>query len=374
MPLPKCKILILTSMTGGGHVSIAKAIQEMLPSHCHVEIADPQPKFLIKHYEIIGRRALWLWAVEYRLTNYRIGSALMHRLFYRLIRKKLRLLLESQPDLIISTYAFYNDEVAKLQQELGISVPFIKIFTDPVAVHASWLRKTPDAYTLAPTHETYDQAIEAGFSTDRLIQTGWPVRRQFLDASQNKSVSVKTLVDIGLDPYKLTIFIQGGGQGATGLGPMIDQLLLNPKVQIILAVGTNTQLQKRYTNTISSMYVVPFTPDIAKYMQAADVVMGKAGPNILFEAVTLRKPFIATSYIPGQEEPNLRFIVKHKLGWIALKLSEQERVISSILNSAALLAEYRRSVDNYRSWNVTALANITSITTTLLQAKPGGDN
>ena len=72
---------------------------------------------------------------------------------------------------------------------------------------------------------------------------------------------------------------------------------------------------------------LPHTNDIAPYMAAADIIMGKAGPNILFESVMLGKPFFATTFIPGQEQENLAFIQRHGLGWVALHPEEQRSLL-----------------------------------------------
>jgi len=102
---------------------------------------------------------------------------------------------------------------------------------------------------------------------------------------------------------------------------------------------------------MKNIYVLPFTKEIAPYMAAADVIMGKAGPNMLFEAVTLGKPFIATSYIPGQEEANLEFIRRYKLGWIALKTQQQQILLKKLLANPEELQIMAATVAAYRQWN-----------------------
>ena len=64
------------------------------------------------------------------------------------------------------------------------------------------------------------------------------------------------------------------------------------------------------------MVALPFTQDIAAYFRAADVIMGKAGPNMLFEATACHKPFIATTSLKGQEEGNLQLIHEFGLGFV----------------------------------------------------------
>ncbi|MBO0781548.1 MAG: hypothetical protein J2P37_22230, partial [Ktedonobacteraceae bacterium] len=90
----------------------------------------------------------------------------------------------------------------------------------------------------------------------------------------------------------------------------------------------------------------------APFMAAADVVMGKAGPNMLFESVTLGRPFIATAYIPGQEHANLEFIRRHGLGWVALTAEQQMALLTRLLAERAELASMDASVEEYRRWNL----------------------
>jgi len=90
--------------------------------------------------------------------------------------------------------------------------------------------------------------------------------------------------------------------------------------------------------------------------------MGKAGPNVLFETVTLGKPFIATTYIPGQEEANLKFIQRHQLGWVALASPAQRELLATLMAQPAVLAVRVAAVDKYRRWNRTANETILAVT------------
>ncbi len=98
-------------------------------------------------------------------------------------------------------------------------------------------------------------------------------------------------------------------------------------VQIILAAGNNKKIAERYASH-EQVSVLPFTRKIAPYMAAADVIVGKAGASFISEAFTLEKPFIVTTFIPGQETPNLRFIEQHNLGWICLMQQPSKNCLS----------------------------------------------
>jgi UDP-N-acetylglucosamine:LPS N-acetylglucosamine transferase len=355
-------ILILTSKTGGGHVSIAEAIRDHVKRFDHlatIEILDPQSTFFHWHYRMVSRYALWLWSAEFRLLNSSLRALFAHRIFTQLVAKALLSAIERiRPDIIMTTYPFLTYEVRQILTRNKLKIPFVMIFTDPHSVHASWLTEK-DAITLAPTRETYDQALRAGFSATLLHQVGWPVRTQFtqVDTRQRDALLHK----IGLHPQNFTIFMQGGGEGSTQFDKTITHILaIHPQLQIILACGTNKTLQARFKH-VARVFPLPYTKEIAPFMAAADIIMGKAGPNMLFEAVTLGKPFIATAYIPGQEEPNLEFIRRHKLGWTALTLEQQLSLLSRLVNHTDEVQTMATTVATYRDWNNTQTQHIVTI-------------
>ncbi len=343
-------VLILTSKTGGGHVSIAEALRDQLTPGYQIEILDPQAGFVHWHYRMVSRYALWLWSAEFRLTDTPFRALLAHRIFAQLVSQRLHTVLERlQPDLIIAVYPFLTYEVLNVLERRKVTIPFVMLFTDPNGVHASWLTERRAAATLAPTRETYAQALDAGFAPERLHQVGWPVRAQFVHADiGQRSALLNTL---GLDPARFTVFLQGGGEGAAQFSQTIERVLnIGSGLQVILAAGTNQALQTRF-RAVDNVYVLPFTKEIAPYMGAADVIMGKAGPNMLMEAVTLGKPFIATAYIPGQEEANLEFIRRHQLGWVALEPGQQRDLLSRLVEKREELHAMEATVAAYQEWN-----------------------
>ncbi len=346
-------VLILTSKTGGGHVSLAEALRDRLVPDYAIEIIDPQPHFFHWHYRLVSRYALWLWSAEFRATDTPRQALFAHRVFTRLVSKQLHTLLDHiQPVLVITTYPFLSYEVVRVLEKYLSPPPLVLLFSDANGVHASWLTERNAAATLATTRETYAQALGVGFPAERLHLVGWPVRGQFY--RNDGPTRAETLVKLQLDPECFTIFLQGGGEGAAKFGSTVENVLsASPDLQVILATGTNAALLTRFSG-IQNLHPLPFTKDIAQYMAAADVIMGKAGPNMLFESVTLGKPFIASSYIPGQEEANLEFVRRHGLGWVVLEPSQQRALVAKLATSPALLDEMTATVQTYRKWNASA--------------------
>ncbi|HEU5227864.1 MAG TPA: glycosyltransferase [Ktedonobacteraceae bacterium] len=359
-------ILILTSKTGGGHVSLAEALRDRLAKDYLVEVIDPQPGFIHWHYRVVSRYALWLWASEFQLVDTPLRAKLLHSVNTLVLRQKLKGLLEQvQPNLIVTTYPFLSYEIRQTLEKMGLSIPLVMLFSDPASVHCAWLTERHAAATLAPTQETYKQALSVGFDPARLHLVGWPVREQFY--RDDASCRDEMLIKLGLDPRRFTIFLQGGGEGAAKFMRTIELVLAaSEDLQIILAAGTNEALLQRFQG-VKNLYALPFTKEIAPFIAASDVVMGKAGPNTLFEAVTLSKPFIATAYIPGQEKGNLEFICRHQLGWVALKAKEQQALLTRLVAAPTELHTMTDSVAKYRQWNTTASETSIAVIKQLLQ-------
>jgi processive 1,2-diacylglycerol beta-glucosyltransferase len=351
------KVLILTSKTGGGHVSLAESLHDQLTQDFAVQIIDPQPRVIHWHYRLLSRHALWLWAAEFKFSNTPKRALSAHRLFTTLFARNIsELLSKTRPNCIITTYPFLTYEVTRAMQQVDWRCPFVMLFTDPNGVHHSWLTENNATATFAPTQETYDQALRAGFAAERLHFTGWPVRDQFYRAAHAASRS-ETLTKLNLRPDMFTIFLQGGGEGAAKFAQTVENLLTLDNIQIILAAGTNQSLLKRF-NDVENLYTLGFTKTIARYMAAADVIMGKAGPNMLFEALALSKPFIATTYIPGQEEVNWEFIERHQLGWVTLTAREQRELVQQLSSDPTRLQTMGQTVASYQQQNTRATQSI----------------
>lgn len=357
MPMPD--VLILTAKTGGGHMSLATALQDLLAPYAKATIAAPLPRSIATQYRLMSRYARWLWAAGYALTDTPPRALALHRVFaYRFAPALDALLRQQRYNLVITTYPFLSYEAMRAIGRLPQPLPFVALFADPEHVHHAWLTERCAAATLAPTRETYAQALAAGFPPDRLHLSGWPVRRQFYSADRASRAAV--LGALGLNPSQFTIFVQGGGEGSAGFARCVTALLAAGAPQLLLAVGTNRRLAEQFRG-VPGVRVIPYTRTIAPLMASADIVVGKAGPNTLIESVMLGKPFIATTYIPGQEQGNLAFIRRHGLGWAAPDPRELRQLIECLATSPAQLDAMAASVRRYGDWNAAAGAQIPSI-------------
>jgi UDP-N-acetylglucosamine:LPS N-acetylglucosamine transferase len=367
MKASKPTILILTTRTGGGHLNLAQSLKDMLDTHYDVAIVNPQSEAVDRYYTLASRHFTKLLEWQFTFTDNRVGSFCLQRAVTLLDNERiLNVIQHIQPQLIITTHALLSFSLARANEKSRKRVPLVFQLTDLGRLHMTWfIEKRADAY-LAPTNEIFVQALKQGIAKDRLYLTGRPVRQQFLEASVNRKD--KTLATLRFDPGVFTIFLQGGAKGSAGIDRTIETVLaLDMPVQIILAVGNNKRMASRFAG-IEKVRVLPFTETIAPYMAASNVIAGKAGASFISESFMLRKPFIATTCISGQENPNLQFIKQHNLGWISLETRTQKDLFASLISDPGLLVAKERSIFTYKEWNSQANQHIIPIIDQLLSS------
>jgi UDP-N-acetylglucosamine:LPS N-acetylglucosamine transferase len=356
-------ILILMSETGGGHVSLAEALRERLQPDYAIRVEDLLPGLIPDMYRHIAQKAPWLWSYMFHMSDTPGLARLTHLMMLPFITPRLLPLLVSfQPDLVLSVHPLLTHTVKRVLEQHASHIPFAMLLSDPASTHATWYTERDAAATFAPTPEMYAQALAKGFDPARLHYVGWPVRRQFaslLDVPREQVIeNLNRRQQWDLDPARLTIFAASGAEGAAHLERTARLVLAQSEdAQVILAAGANWALYRRCQG-VKRLYAFPFTSEMAPFMAAAHVTMGRCSPNILFESLALGKPLIATSYMPGQEEDNLRFIEQHGLGWVALESAQLRALVedleSDFSSERSMLNSMRATVQAYQRVNAAA--------------------
>ncbi len=358
-------ILILATHTGGGHLNLARGLQDRLEATYNVVIADPQPASVDHWYAWVSRHSSLFLTAQYTPSDNTFVSLCFQRIAALLSSRAIQKIIEQvRPQLIIATHAFLSYAAARANERCRSCIPLVFQLTDLGELHMTWFAEKHAAAYLAPTREILAQALAQGIDRDRLHLTGRPVRRQFSAAAATERSA--TLAALGLDPDIFTVFLQGGAKGSAGADRMIDRLLsADVPMQIILAVGNNKSMATRYAGN-TRVYTLPYTETIAPYTAATDVIAGKAGASFISEAFRLEKPFLVTAYIPGQETANLRFIEQHNLGWVCLETAAQTALLTSLARDPAMIADKVESIRDYNAWNEQANQDIRSVIDQLL--------
>ena len=113
---------------------------------------------------------------------------------------------------------------------------------------------------------------------------GLPIGRRFCKDDGNKRYLRQRL---GLPPDQPVVLIVGG---ANGVGPAeaVASVLSTSNLSIctVVITGRNQRLYQRLIQRADNRcHILQFTSNMADWMHVADVLVGKAGPSTIFEAI-----------------------------------------------------------------------------------------
>ncbi|MAG44794.1 undecaprenyldiphospho-muramoylpentapeptide beta-N-acetylglucosaminyltransferase [bacterium] len=127
------------------------------------------------------------------------------------------------------------------------------------------------------------------FKETKIIFTSNPVREELLQGSKEQAIKF-----FQLNPEKQTILVLGGSLGARAINDLLIYILPNLQdYNIIHQYGNRNQDQIRGMQNIRNYNALPFLKqEIAHAYAISDLIISRAGANILAEIAALKKPSI----------------------------------------------------------------------------------
>ncbi len=315
-------ILFLFSDTGGGHRSATEAIIEALEmdygSRITTQMVDvlkqvaPQPLDRLPDWYPYMTRIPRIWGLGYQLTDGRRRTAMLTRSAWPYVRQALRKIAVKYPsDMIVSLHPLSN---APLAQALGTPHPkLVTVVTDMVSTHAMWYHPGMDLCIVA-TEEARQRALRCKINPQRVHVAGIPVADRFCRPPGDRTALRQQL---GWPLDRLVVLLMGGGEG---MGPLeeIARAIAQAGLPVTLVViaGRNQKLKARLEaqNWPMPVFVYGFVREMPDFMRAADVLVTKAGPGTISEALNAGLPLVLYNRLPGQEDGNVRFVLTEGVG------------------------------------------------------------
>ncbi|HUY76640.1 MAG TPA: glycosyltransferase [Ktedonobacterales bacterium] len=289
-----------------------------------------------------------LYSQLFRMTNSVNRFNAAWRLSQPFIRQGLTQLIErTRPDVIVSVHPLLNHITLQVLRDLDLRIPFLTVITDLFSIHCSWIAPGVTA-CITPTEEVRQFAINGGVSPRRVRLLGMPIDPKFAMPPTNTLAERKTA--LGLDPALPVVLLVGGGDGAGGLARAAAALSSERlNAQLVIVTGRNKQLygelQRQRANFLMPTQVLGFVSNMPELMRAADVIITKAGPGTLSEAMACELPIILTGAVPGQEEGNVNFVIENNMGLLATTPNRIVTALRSLLDPTnPQLAQMRDNV------------------------------
>ncbi len=324
--------MVLTDYMPWGHRSIAKAIFEMIKDDCEVKYVSFNAglHWWNLWYTINYRFFPALGRINLKLSNVRFIAKLMDKgceykvpMFEKLVNKE-------NPNIIICTYNVFCQILAKIKNR---KFKLIVVVADPWESYKIGFTKGADY------HWVYDEKMEKmgvkeGIPKNTIIKTGWWVKKEMYKKYKKEKKE------------KPVIFVGGGSLGNSAL-PKLLLIILGLKKPVKFIIGTGTDKFSYFLalmckkmiawmgkDKIIEMEIYGWIDDMVRYLSQSDIVLGKGGPNFIFECVAQKKPFVMVSHIGGQEDGNVELILKKKLGWVKEGYGELKKFINEYLDNS----------------------------------------
>jgi 1,2-diacylglycerol 3-beta-galactosyltransferase len=143
---------------------------------------------------------------------------------------------------------------------------------------------------------------------------GLPVADRFC-----KPVGEKKAIkeELGWPKDKVVILLIGGGEGMGPLEEIAKKINdSNLDVALVVITGRNKKLKEKLENTKWSIpvHIYGFVKNMPDFMRASDILLTKAGPGTISEALIAGLPIILYHRISGQEEGNVSYVIDEGAG------------------------------------------------------------
>jgi len=340
------KILILSSDTGGGHRSAAKAIADGAQRFWKgessavrvikaVEESHHITDKLVRLYNwILQNKQHWMKYLYWVVNKIRPET---REFFQRRCIGFCRDSFEKWcPHIVVSVLPLTQHIFGRILKELNLAdqIPLVTVVTDPCyGFWKGWACDDVSLYLVA-NDDARRQLIDYGVSPEKIKISGMPVDPKFREVDEKVAQDARRA--FGLDPDKFTVFLNAGWIGGGNIPQIFRDLVRGElDVQAIFLAGKNENLRLEAEEIASHakfpVKVIGYSDEIEKLMQSANVMVSKLGGLTTFEALACRLPIIADTITPPmpQEAGTVRLLEDQGAG-ILLKRSSD--IIATIQN------------------------------------------
>lgn len=356
----RLKVLIVYASAGAGHFKAAEAAYSYFKEKCKdidAEIIDvlneANPLFRFNYswgYTHLITSAPLLWQLAFWVTYnkpLRFITRPVASIINRLNTKDFAgILIQKNPDYIISTHFLPSEIAALLKKEKKINSKLITVITD-FQVHPFWVEPETDVYIVASGF-TKKLLISEGISEDKIRESGIPIHSKFLE-EQNKEILCEKL---GIANNKFTVLIV---TGSFGMGPIQEIIgMLYKDTQILVVCAKNKELYERLKEkNYPDVLVFGFIDNMQELMAVSDVIVTKPGGLSISELLSLELAPVFISPIPGQETSNIEALKSYGVGISAKDANELQKIVLDYKEHPEKLTSIKENIKKIKKPNAT---------------------
>ncbi len=340
------RIDIYTIDIGGGHIAPAEAIRDQfdLMGYKDLEIRVVNIALEIgAHLMRTIYKTYWNLALHYPpLINAFYSGAdnpfimkIIDRLLgISILPRFMRYLEKAKPDIIVSTYFSFTHYLEMFKRLGQIDATCVVLNPEPFDAHYIWFSHAFD-WSMVFSPKSFDEIVEKGIPARKVKVFPFPISPRYAKRTESKE-ELRRKIGISRESFTFLFFF-----GAEGRGPMSRYLCAmldrGIEAQVVVVCGKNEKLRMEMEemaarHAIRTRIVVRgFVTNLPEYIAASDIVVGKSGPNQVFESFIQEKPIVITSYLANERQTS-DWVIANGLGWLC-RTDEQFAMLASRLTA-----------------------------------------
>lgn len=254
--------------------------------------------------------------------------------------KMKRLIEAEKPQLIICTHSFPSRILQRLKRKKWLATPVINVYTD-FFMNGVWGKKGID-YHFVPHQEAKEELLtKYNIPKERVIVTGIPVHETFMTKKSARKGNKQ----------RLHLLIAGGNQGLGNISDFFRKMNGMHQLRYSVLCGNNRALYEEILRWkqphIRPLPYIASIDEMNRLYEEADAIITKPGGVTVSEALYKRLPIFTISYLPGQEQINLRYLEERGLIYNLSGLRQYEQKIWHVLHDDMERSRFLRRVADY---------------------------
>lgn len=326
------KVLLAYASVGAGHEQAARALGEVFQqrgwSTSYVDFLDEVPaamRFVMRDAYLQLIRILpeaYDLAFQHTITQDLREAEATAKLLSNVGYTRLRnLALAEAPDAIISTNIWPTLVLSRVKRHRLYQTPLINVFTDYV-LQTLYMANGINWHVSANEQLTATFLVSHRRVHQPIYPFGIPVRPIF--AVHHSQQEARAMLGIPREAHLAVVM--GGGLGLGNMFEVCDTLtstVFPAPVTVVALCADNTEVLNQITSLAiarspaHTVIPVGWTDEISTWMEAADLLITKAGGVTIAEAAAVGLPLVIFKPLPGQEAVNVRFLTQRNAAYAA---------------------------------------------------------
>jgi UDP-N-acetylglucosamine:LPS N-acetylglucosamine transferase len=352
------RIDIYTIDIGGGHIAPAQALKQQFDimgyKDLEVHVVNLgivlKARFMRYIYKLYWDKALRyppLINAFYQGADNPFLMKIIDRLMsIPILPRFVRYLEEEKPDLVVSTYFTFTHYIELLKRVGQMDAVAVVLNPEPFDSHYVWFSQAFE-WSMVFSRKSRDEIVAKGLSPAKVREFPFPIKPSYAKRTESKAL-LRRRVGIAQKPFTVLFFF-----GAEGVGPVRKYIAAlvekGLEAQVVVICGKNEKLKSeleslsgRLTGPLA-LHVRGYVTNVSEYVAAADVVVGKSGPNQVFETLLQNRPLIISSYLANERETST-WVVTNRVGWLTRTPTHLTTLLAKLAGRPSLIREYQANI------------------------------